>query len=288
MSKKWMGFLAALTLAAVANAGTITFEELGTQPGTFALTNALREQYAGMGVHFFGGAVNDGGGVLNQSGGFGVNGRSGVHFLAFNPNATYQNGGKPTDPQIISFDNKQSEVSIWAAAGNGSGSYQMDAFDSGSNLIDSATASSSGATYVELKVNDAANRIVTVVLVQTGQDNAWVFDDLTFESGPGCSGNESLKVKCKKKGAADQVKATLKGGTPGQILIFCTDGGACTGIAVNGNGKAKYKASVVAACSHEVTVAPCGLAQRCVLCDSEGSTFEPPETPVIYDGVIAE
>jgi hypothetical protein len=83
-----------IAVPAMANVN-ITFEELGVQPGLFIETSALRNQLVGFGADFVTMAgPNDGPAILNQSGNFGFNARSGEHFLAYNSGAGYLNGAK--------------------------------------------------------------------------------------------------------------------------------------------------------------------------------------------------
>jgi len=82
----------------------------------FSQTTALRDLYSSLGVTFAGAAPNDGGAILDECGSFGVPALSGDNFLAFNRNAQMQDGGIPTDPQIIIFDPAASVVSIWVSS----------------------------------------------------------------------------------------------------------------------------------------------------------------------------
>src|SRR5437667_12120744 len=93
-----LGILILTGGAAHASSVTVNFDLLpdGTPflaPNQFVLTTALREQFAGGGVHFAGG-----GGVL--TGNFGVAGASGLNFLAFNARsaAHYADGSFPVPP----------------------------------------------------------------------------------------------------------------------------------------------------------------------------------------------
>ncbi|OQB39481.1 MAG: hypothetical protein BWY09_01068 [Candidatus Hydrogenedentes bacterium ADurb.Bin179] len=81
----------------------INFDELSA-PLTFLSTTRLTEQYAGLGLHFEGPAGTDGGAVLNETGGFGVNGHSSPNFLAFNVASALSDGGIPKGPETIRFD----------------------------------------------------------------------------------------------------------------------------------------------------------------------------------------
>jgi hypothetical protein len=177
MKRALLAVLAVATVS-LASAQNITFEELGVQPSGFANTNPLTNQYAPA-VTFAGPNPLDGGAVLNQSGNFGVNAHSGEHFLAFNKAASMQNGGVATDPETLTFGSAMTDVSIWAAGGFNTDSFQMQAFNAANQLID--TDSLSTQDWAQLSVSGIG--ITKVVLTQTG-DSAWVYDDLTFVPEP--------------------------------------------------------------------------------------------------------
>src|SRR2546427_12777746 len=105
--------------AAHASSLTVNFDLLpdGTPflaPNQFVLTTALREQFAGRGVHFAGG-----GGVL--TGNFGVAGASGLNFLAFNARsaAHYADGSLPVPPERVQFDQPADLVRLRVGSSEG-------------------------------------------------------------------------------------------------------------------------------------------------------------------------
>jgi hypothetical protein len=169
----------ALTLLAgiggVASAQLITFEELGEQPGLFLETTALRAQYAAQGVTFSGAGALDGGGILNQSGNFGVNARSGEHFLAFNTGASFSDGGTPTGPQTITFAGGASAVSIYGAIAR----ITMTSFDQNNTQIGSVTIGAANQ-WQELALT---GNISYVVIVGAGS-STFVLDDLAWTAIP--------------------------------------------------------------------------------------------------------
>ena len=169
---------------AAAQTTLITFDTdaLGapiTAPSTFALTTALRETYAPLGVHFSGPTPDGGGAILNQGAGFGVNARSGVNFLAFSEGATLQNGGVPRPPETISFDFLVSDVSLYVSGGGNSATFTLDAFGAGNTLVTSSTVSTTAGAYSLLGVSFASG-IQRVVLSETSADRGYVADDLRF------------------------------------------------------------------------------------------------------------
>lgn len=178
--------LGVVVLSNSAGADVITFEELGAQPGVFALANPLAGEYPE--AFFSGPDEGYGGAILNASSGFGIGPRSGQNFLAFSgsPTALMANGGRPLGPATIIFQNSlMSHVEIYAAGGSfGSGaSFLMTAFDDNGDVVNTATVSAQG-TWGLLAVDSAAG-IRVVRLTQTGTDPAYVFDDMGFTPVPG-------------------------------------------------------------------------------------------------------
>jgi len=157
----------------------IDFDDV-TAPCGFRDTTALREQYSSFGVHFTGPGVNDGGAILNMCGNFSVDPRSGENFLAFNRDAEMEDGGIPTDPQTIEFDQLMRYVSIYAAGAGNEEAFTMDAYDALGSLIDTDAVVTQG--WAELSVSSQPG-IRRIVLTQTG-DHAFVYDDLSFEPIP--------------------------------------------------------------------------------------------------------
>jgi hypothetical protein len=174
---------ASVLFAAGANAVLITFDTDAagnalTVPGLFASTVALTTLYAPLGVTFSGGVdPADGGAIINQSGIFGVNARSGTNFLAFNRTATLSSGGIPEDPETITFATPVSSVSIYVAGGFQPGSFDIEAFDALNNLVDADSVLTQG--FAQLSVSGSG--IVQVVIRQpSGELTSFVFDDLEF------------------------------------------------------------------------------------------------------------
>jgi hypothetical protein len=65
-----------------------------------------------LGVHFSGENPNVGGGVVDECGNFDVRGHGILIFLAFKGDllASFSDGGGPTTPQTIRFDNPLNHV----------------------------------------------------------------------------------------------------------------------------------------------------------------------------------
>ena len=87
--------------------------EVGPSWGT---VEVLHDFYEDLGVNFRGNNDIDGGGVMNENGGFGVNGHSSPNFIAFNTIGRYPNGGLARPPQFIIFDAPVDIVTILAGA----------------------------------------------------------------------------------------------------------------------------------------------------------------------------
>ena len=140
-------------------ATVINFDDVAA-PCNFVSTTALRNQYAGLGVLFMGPAANDGGGILDQCGNFGVTGHSPPNFLAFNVNSGFGDGGIPRPPETITFINGASHVQVNAGSGSSAGQLvTMDAFNAGGALVgsdsltlaptlDTLSVTASGISYV--------------------------------------------------------------------------------------------------------------------------------------------
>lgn len=162
-------------LCSVASAQLITFEELGTQPGLFFETGPLRNEYVGQGVSFSGRNGTDGGAILNQIGNFGINARSGEHFLAFNESANMNNGGIPTGPQTITFAGGASAVSIYGAIAR----MTMTAFDANNTQLGSSTIGA-GDTWQQMSVSGN----ISYVVISAAGASFYVMDDLEWTAIP--------------------------------------------------------------------------------------------------------
>lgn len=156
-------------MAMPAQAVVIDFE--GTNaPCCFGSTDPLTTLYSGLGVTFdgFGG---DPGTILNQTGNFGVDARSGTDFLAYNDSVGTNDG------RLI-FSSAASDFSIYAGGGRGDGSYTADFFDSGNNLLGSQTVNVTLGSYGLLSFAGP----VSFVNISSDQ-SFWVLDDLSFNAG---------------------------------------------------------------------------------------------------------
>jgi hypothetical protein len=159
-------------------ATVIDFDDVSA-PCTFVDTVRLTELYASLGVHFLGPGGKDGGAIVNKCGNFGVSPVSGDNFLAFNRTSNLSDGGTPKDPETIVFDSLMAEVSIYAAGGNGSGGkFTMMAYDVDDVLVDSAMVITK--PWALMSVSWPLG-IKKVVLEEAGLDNAFVYDNLSFE-----------------------------------------------------------------------------------------------------------
>jgi len=172
MKNRFLACLAALALFSItlpAKATFIDFEGTGA-PCCFSPTTPLTNLYTGLGVTFAG----EGGtsmSILNQSGNFGFNARSGTDFLAYNTQ------GASADSERLTFSSAMSAVSIWAASASG-GTFSIVAYDSGGAVIDTDSVAGS-SSWTELSVSGSG--IASVVISATSQFGA--FDDLTFNGG---------------------------------------------------------------------------------------------------------
>ena len=151
-----------------------------TAPGSFSLSQPLRNEYSSLGVTFSGPGPLDGGAILNQSGNFGVQARSAPNFLAFNRASTMQNGGVPRDPETLVFSTPASDVTIFASGGGQATAFRMEAFTAGGIPVGSSTQNSPVGGYAQLSITNPTQPIGRVTLTEIGGDGAFVYDDLTF------------------------------------------------------------------------------------------------------------
>ena len=157
-----------------------------TIPGFYSsIPSHLTELYAPLGVHFSGPNATNGGGIVNQSGNFGVNARSGVNFLAFNvnPGVSYGDLGHPTDPETITFDTLMDTVSIYAAGGNNANTFVMAGFDTGGSLVVSQSVTTQ--TFAPLQISwPLGLRSVRLSVTAPPTNDYFVYDDLFASSVP--------------------------------------------------------------------------------------------------------
>lgn len=169
-------WVAALPASAGDTAGSINFDDVEA-PCNFLDTQALRNEYAALGVHFRGNDALNGGGILNECGNFGVTGYSAPNFLAFNPAAHYGDGGIPATPEYIVFDNTVRGVRLKAGAPSG-GTLRVIAYDVNRHPLGSKTL----AMTPDLQtITIVAQGIKAVVIkAQLDPDDFFVVDDLEW------------------------------------------------------------------------------------------------------------
>jgi hypothetical protein len=169
------------------NFDTDAFGNPITAPYQFINTVRLSELYAPLGVHFWGPDGpdgRDGGAILDQDSGFGINARSGSNFFAFNrlPAARMMDGGIPRDPETISFDTLAAHISIFAA---GAGIYQtflMQGFDADGVLV--ASDAITTLEWGELEIASPSGIKSVQLSSLTNTAFYFVFDDLSVDFVP--------------------------------------------------------------------------------------------------------
>ena len=160
-----------------------------TAPTTFAEATALTDLYASLGVHFGGPGANNGGAILNDAN-LAVKAMSGPNVLAFDRTALLANGGTPTDPESITFDTLQSQVSIFVTPETTTASasrFSMDAYDEGGTLIGSDTANfgEGFGVYLPLTITSPQGiRRVTLTQTLPNGSRSFALDNLSFTSVP--------------------------------------------------------------------------------------------------------
>jgi hypothetical protein len=156
----------------------IDFDDM-VAPCLFIQQNPLRNEYQALGVTFSGPGPADGAAVLDQCGGFGVNGHSAPNFLATNCNSQMANGGLPWGPETLTFTDPI--VSCSALVGSNSGQGQplsMDAYDVNNVLVDTDTV----ILAPNMQLISVAGQGIKTVVVGNVQPCVWVLDDLGFDT----------------------------------------------------------------------------------------------------------
>lgn len=172
----------------VINFDTDAFGNPFAAPDESIETTRLEEFYAPLGVHFWGPDGpngRDGGAIFDQDSNFGINPRSGRNFLGFNrlPFVTFMDGGKPRDPETITFDTLATHVSIFAGAGIVL-TFFMQGFDANGVLVASDTLTTQ--QWGELEVASPSG-IKSVQLSCLDPDFValyFVYDDLSVDFVP--------------------------------------------------------------------------------------------------------
>lgn len=165
----------------------INFDEAAA-PLAFLSTTRLTEAYAASGVHFEGPGGNDGGAVLDDSTWGGITGQSSPNFLAFHSGGDLSDGGVPTGPEIVRFDEPAVFFEAAFASGVG-GTLTLRAYNAAGNLVDvsSETVNSTfrrmrvmgrNITHVEFNC-DAVHWLADdfCIIKQGGAGVLYLFDD---------------------------------------------------------------------------------------------------------------
>ena len=173
-------------IAESAQAVSINFDTDASGNALFApnsFETPLTNLYSSLGVNFSSPTgPNNGGAILNQTGNFGVNARSGIQFLGFNKAASYPNGGIPTDPEILDFSTLISDISIFSSGGDNNATFQLQAFDFSNVLLGTSIVNTLPNSYGNLSFTSGSNNISKVILTQTNGDGSFLYDDLSFNS----------------------------------------------------------------------------------------------------------
>lgn len=177
----------AITGVSQAMAISINFDEFGMGPTLFNSTDPVREEYAGMGVHFKGPGDFDGGAILEDSS-FAVKAHSGTNFLAFNRNGTdgvkMLSGGHPFDPESILFDNAISDFSIWATSNTTAGLFVVAAYDSNDTFLGVNAFLSSANQWSQIGFSSGSSNISKIVLTEASNASVFMYDDLSAVPEP--------------------------------------------------------------------------------------------------------
>ncbi len=170
---------AVLWMAPAGAATLIDFDEVAAPCSWSEGVVALRDEYVALGVSFGGRAEHDGGGVIDECGGFSVSGHSPPNFLGFNrTSGRFNDGGFPAPPETMTFDPPVSRVSLLSGSSDTSSAW-IEAYDSGGVLVDSDVIVMSSA--VQPLIVSGVN--IATVVFDTDAD-IFVIDDLMFGDPP--------------------------------------------------------------------------------------------------------
>ena len=169
-----------------ANAVTINFDDIPAQ--AVAPYNRLGEEYASLGVHFYGynpisGTPNiDGGMIMGPSSGWALTGHSGTQFVGFNDNFYgYAGGGLIKSPEWIYFDQLVLDVSMYVAGEHDTGQFYLSAYDDSGSLLVTAMVSVQNWSLIGI---GSSTGIRMVQFSAIDPDGHYVFDDLSFTPAP--------------------------------------------------------------------------------------------------------
>ncbi len=150
--------------------GTVTFDNVEA-PCVFSETTALRGRQEK--VTFLAPDAN-GGGILHECSEFGIDASSEPNFLAFNPNATYSDGGIPKLPQIMILPTAASQVSMKISSGEDPGT-PMAIIGLGKGQVQDILEVVKTETWETYTIQGS---ITAVVLF--GPGDSFVVDDIEF------------------------------------------------------------------------------------------------------------
>jgi hypothetical protein len=122
------------------------------------------------------GPGNDGGGILDQCSGFGVNAFSPPNFLAYNAFASYSNGGLAKLPNLILFPAATNAVSMMVSDGNEPDSPMGIVALGPGGVVGFAQCQMVPREWMPCRV--AGEGIRAIIMI--GQTSFFVVDDVTF------------------------------------------------------------------------------------------------------------
>lgn len=140
-------------------AGGITNFDNASAPCDFSGTTRLLgpEQFAA----FFAPPL-DGGAILNECAGFGVNAHSPPNFLAFNNETAYSSGVFPKTPELIVVGQNESTVSLWVSGGAMSG-FPLAVVALGSDAVLAVVTTNTLPTWEQITVTGAGIQAIALV-----------------------------------------------------------------------------------------------------------------------------
>ena len=201
---------AAVTPLSDAHATLLTFDDV-VAPCGFSDTQALRNEYVGLGVSFSA-PGNDGGARLDDCSVMAVNGYSPPNFLAFNAEAFYLNGGTPRTPETLTFAVPMDGVRFKAGSGFDSGfTVTAEAFDSAAMSLGSVSLVV-GPTLATLSVPFVG--IKTLIIDFDAPQGSLVIDDIDFPATPIPTCGAGPIAGCRTPAAAGKASLLIEDKTP--------------------------------------------------------------------------
>jgi len=104
----------------------------------------------------------NGGAILKECSGFGINALTPPNFLAFNNTTAYLSGGIPRTPELIVVGQGKTTVSLWLSGGSMSGSF-MSVVALGEQGVEEIVTTTTSPEWVQIILDGAGIEAVALV-----------------------------------------------------------------------------------------------------------------------------